>query len=113
MNPRTALLLLLCLGAGFAPNGFAQPSSTTGKPIAAIVAAAKKFLGTLDDTQRGKVVYDFKDEAQRKRWSNLPVGNVPRGGLRLGDLTQPQRDAALAVLAAALSPAGYEKALQI
>ena len=31
----------------------------------------------------------------------------------MGDLTQPQRDAAMAVLAAALSPQGYEKVLQI
>jgi len=31
----------------------------------------------------------------------------------MGDLTQPQRDAVLAVLAAALSPQGYEKVLQI
>ena len=31
----------------------------------------------------------------------------------MGDLTKPQRDAVLAVLAAALSPQGYEKVLQI
>ena len=31
----------------------------------------------------------------------------------MGDLTQPQRDAALAVLAAALSKQGYDKVLQI
>jgi hypothetical protein len=31
----------------------------------------------------------------------------------MGDLTKPQREAALALLAAALSPAGYEKVLQI
>jgi Protein of unknown function (DUF3500) len=31
----------------------------------------------------------------------------------MGDLTKPQREAALAVLAAALSPQGYEKVLQI
>jgi hypothetical protein len=31
----------------------------------------------------------------------------------MGDLTKPQREAVLAVLAAALSPQGYEKILQI
>jgi len=31
----------------------------------------------------------------------------------MGDLTKPQRDAVLALLASALSPQGYEKVLQI
>lgn len=38
-----------------------------------IVGAANAFLGTLDDSQRGKVSFDFNDAAQRIRWSNLPV----------------------------------------
>src|SRR4051812_9368905 len=46
-----------------------------------VASAAKKFLATLDDTQRGKVQFDFGDDAQRKRWSNLPVSAVPRAGL--------------------------------
>lgn len=82
-------------------------------PAAEIAAAANKFLATLDDAHRNKVVFDFKDEAQRKRWSNLPTGIFKREGLRMGDLTPAQRAAALAVLAAALSPQGYEKVLQI
>jgi Protein of unknown function (DUF3500) len=93
------------------------PAATTGSaqdsPAAGAAVAAKKFLALLDDKERAKVVYDFKDEAQRKRWSNLPTSSVKRGGLRMGDLTKPQRDAALAVLAAALSPQGYEKVLEI
>lgn len=87
----------------------AQGTTPTGK----IAATAQKFLATLDEAQRGKVVYDFKDGEQRKRWSNLPTSFVKRGGLRVGDLTGPQRDAALAVVAAALSPEGYEKVMQI
>ncbi|MEA3212234.1 MAG: hypothetical protein QOE70_5291 [Chthoniobacter sp.] len=94
-------------------DGGAPPSPATGKATGEIAAAAKKFLATLDDAQRGKVVFDFKDEAQRKRWSNLPTSFVKRAGLRMGDLAQPQRDAAMAVVAAALSPQGYEKVLQI
>src|SRR5258707_11599882 len=100
MNKRILLssaLSFFC--AFFALNGFAQDSPATGKPTAEIVAAAKKLLATLDESQRGKVVFDFKDEAQRKRWSNLPTAMVKRGGVRMGDLIQPQRDAALAVLA--------------
>src|SRR5262245_23549200 len=111
MNKKLALLLSMLLGAGL--NSFAQTTSTPDGPTAGIAAVAKKFLATLDDAQRGKVVFDFKDEAQRKRWSNLPTAIFRRQGLRMGDLTQPQREAVLAVLAAALSPQGYEKILQI
>jgi hypothetical protein len=94
-------------------NTFAQGNPAASDKTAAVVAAAQTFLGTLDDAQRGAVVFDFRDEAQRKRWSNLPVGAFQRAGLRMGDLTPPQRDAALAVLAAALGSQGYEKVLQI
>jgi Protein of unknown function (DUF3500) len=111
MNKKIALVLILLFGAGL--NSFAQTNSTPGAPTAGIVAATKKFLATLDDAQRGKVVFDFKDETQRKRWSNLPTAIFKRQGLRMGDLTKPQRAAVMAVLAAALSPQGYEKVLQI
>jgi Protein of unknown function (DUF3500) len=96
-------------GAWLGLNSSAQGSPATRE----IAVTAKKFLASLDDGQRGKVVYDFKDEAQRKRWSNLPTSFVKRGGLRIGDLTKPQRDAVLALLAAVLSPQGYQKVLQI
>jgi hypothetical protein len=111
MNPKIVAALalsLLCAGISFA-----QITSTPNTSATAITAAAKKFLATLDDSQRGKVVFDFKDDAQRKRWSNLPEPTFQRAGLRTGDLTPPQRAAALAVLAAALSPQGYEKVFQI
>ena len=94
-------------------NTFAQGGSSVGKATGDIVAAANKFLTSLDERQRTNLVFDFKDEAQRKRWSNLPTSMVKRGGLRMGDLTKPQRDAALTVLSAALSPQGYEKVLEI
>ena len=104
---------LAVLGACSGLNSFAQVNPVAGKATGEIAEAAKKFLATLEDSQRGKVIFDSKDEAQRKRWSNLPTGIFRRAGLRMGDLTQPQRDAVLAVLAAALSPQGYEKVLQI
>ena len=113
MNKKVVLFLILLFDAGFGLNSLGQTDSPPGTPTEGIVAAAKKFLATLDDAQRGKVFFDFKDEAQRKRWSNLPAAISRRGGLRMGDLTKPQRDAAMAVLAAALSPQGYEKVLQI
>ena len=70
-------------------------------------------MTTLDEGQRGKLVFDINDEQQRKRWSNLPTTMVKRAGLRFGDLSQAQRDAAQKLLATALSKRGYEKAMQI
>jgi hypothetical protein len=99
--------------ASFVLNAIADAGAPAGNAAGEIVVAAKKFLATLDDSQRGKVIFDFKDDTQRKRWSNLPTTMVKRAGLRMGDLTKPQRDAAMAVLAAALSPQGYEKVSQI
>src|SRR4051812_24313625 len=111
-----ALVAVWCGLRAFAQNNPAadKPADKAAdKGTEVAVAAAKKFLATLDDGQRGKVVFDFKDDAQRKRWSNLPSPMFQRAGLRMGDLTPPQREAALAVLAAALSKRGYEKVSQI
>lgn len=78
-----------------------------------IVSAANTFLSTLDEKQRRSVLFEFNDEKQRQRWSNLPTGFVPRGGISLKDMDATQRGAALAVVSAALSPRGYEKVQQI
>jgi hypothetical protein len=106
-------LVLALLGAWLTLHTFAQRDDTANKTAAGVAAAAEKFLATLNDEQRGKMVFDFEDAEQRKRWSNLPTQMVKRAGLRMGDLTPPQRQAAMAVLAAALSPTGYEKVVQI
>jgi hypothetical protein len=99
--------------AGVGLDGFAQLPSGGANATGDIAAAADRFLASLDEAQRGKAVFDFKDEAQRKRWSNLPSPMFKRAGLRMGDLSAAQRDAAMRVLSAALSPKGYEKMSQI
>ena len=58
----------------------------------AIVAAARLFLDSLDDNQRQAATYRFDDNAQRSNWSNFPEGMVPRGGVRLGALSELQRE---------------------
>ena len=62
------------VAAWFCVSSLAQRGPATDTRAAAIAAASQKFLGKLDDSQRSKVVFDFKDAEQRKRWSNLPVG---------------------------------------
>jgi Protein of unknown function (DUF3500) len=83
--------------------------SSTGK----VVLAANKFLATLSDEQRRKVVYAYDDEQQRSRWSNLPTGVVPRGGISLKNMSSDQQAAAMNLMATVLSPMGYEKVNQI
>jgi len=78
-----------------------------------IVSSANAFLSTLDARQRQSVLFAFDDEQQRKRWSNLPVAMVPRGGLSLKEMTPAQRTAAMALVSSALSQRGFEKVQQI
>lgn len=57
---------------------------------------------------------DFVGEQYGKAvWSNYPVSDVLRPGLRLGSLTAIQRDAVMRLLQTMLSPMGYQKVLDI
>ena len=78
-----------------------------------IVHAANAFLSSLSTEQRQQVQYAFRDAKQRARWSNLPIGFVPRGGISLKQMSPPQREAAMKLLATVLSPMGLEKVNEI
>ena len=80
---------------------------------ARMTSAANAFLATLDAGQRKSATFAFDDEQQRKRWSNLPVKMVPRAGLSLGALNATQRNAAMALVSAALSTKGMQKVQEI
>ena len=92
--------------------GLAQAQIPAGV-ASTIVAKANGFLSSLDEGQRSKVLFDFNDAAQRVKWSNLPTTMVARSGVKMGDLTEAQRKAAMDLLAAMLSKRGYEKTLAI
>lgn len=116
-----ALLVVLAVLSGPAISRSVGEEPASGEVAAApvpadtsrVVTAANAFLATLDDKQRAKVSYRFDDQAQRARWSNFPTGFVPRGGISLYEMSEGQRTAAMALLAAVLSPAGLEKVQQI
>ena len=99
------LAAALCCGLAPAQSSLSVESK--------IVASANAFVSSLDDGQRSKVLFEFNDSAQRMKWSNLPTTMVPRAGLKMGDLSAPQRKAAMGLLAATLSQRGYEKVLAI
>lgn len=98
-------LTLICLSLR---SSVQEPSATSR-----IVSAANTFLATLDQAQHQAVLYSFNDEEQRKRWSNLPVAFVRRGGISLKEMNPAQRSSAMALIASALSPRGFEKVQQI
>jgi hypothetical protein len=104
MNPCWMTVALICLSVSAA---MAQTATSR------IVKSANAFVSTLDAKQRQKVLFAFDDQQQRQRWSNLPTGFVPRGGISLKEMNAAQGTAAMALVAAALSPRGFEKVEQI
>jgi hypothetical protein len=87
----------------------------TGDTINAAVKAATEFLGTLDATKRAAAMFRYDDLAAKEAsWSNFPAGAFKgRHGAMLGELTDVQRVAALAVVDSLLSDAGYQQVLGI
>jgi hypothetical protein len=102
--------LALCVAHRVGP---AQEQDPAQEQASKAVTAAKKFLESLDDKLRARVVLDLDSPMRKKGWSNLPVSMVPRSGVAMGELTKAQRDAALGLLAAVLSAEGYQKVIDI
>ncbi|MGA7238623.1 MAG: DUF3500 domain-containing protein [Bryobacteraceae bacterium] len=113
MTAKNSKLLLLTVATAVSlsvtVSSVAQQTATSAR----IVSAADAFLSSLDADQRKSVLYDFNDNEQRARWSNFPTGMVPRGGLNFKQMSAPQVDAAMKLLAIVLSPMGLEKVEQI
>src|SRR5262249_31132479 len=104
--------VLGCAGVFAFAAYFSRDLTGGDQVVANAVAKANAFLETLDGQQRGKVLFEF-DSAKKPSWSNLPVTMGPRNGLRLGELTKPQRVAALKAIAAVLSKQGFQKVIDI
>ena len=115
LRTSSVLSVAIVLAVGAAQRG-AKPSAVATSPADAtahIVAAAQTLLSSLDEAGRAKLQYRFDDTQQKTRWSNLPQGIFQRQGLRIGDLTPPQRTAMTSLLQAALSADGYRKVTEI
>jgi hypothetical protein len=108
------LALVVPVAVGSIRRAASPPASpqTSGAVTTKVVAAANAFRATLSDAERAKTTFGFKSD-QRRGWSNLPSGVFQRNGMRLGDMTARQREAALALVASALSREGYQKVTDI
>jgi hypothetical protein len=79
-----------------------------GQPNLSASAAAENFLTTLAPDQLKQTNYSF-DDALRLKWTNLPVGLVPRPGIAYGSLSDQSRMAFHRLLSSLLSSQGYLK----
>ena len=132
---------IVCVAAGAAayaggasPAGAGTPPATDAQ-TQAITGAATAFLRALTAEQRARIQFPFErppkatalriphgpggrfafegEQYGQAAWSNYPVSDISRPGLRLGQLTATQRTAALQLLETVLSPMGYRKVRDI
>lgn len=78
-------------------------------PAAKQADLAAELLATLTDAQRNEALHPWGSD-ERTEWTYFPWGH---SGLPLSDMAVPQREKALALLAAGLSDDGYKKAQQV
>ena len=100
-------------GAPAVPRGTALDYERLRRAHSTSADAALAFLAVLSPAQRAEAVLSF-DDPRRSNWSNLPPGIFnDRNGVRLGDLTETQAEAAHRFLAAALSADGYATTMAV
>jgi len=87
-----------------------DPPASTRATAAAMANAAAKFVASLNADQRAKGVMPF-DDPRRLEWHNIPLPE--RKGLQLRELSPEQQELCHALLRAALSKSGYDKAVKI
>ena len=98
-------MLLAVSGTTQANDAPCRDSAGGHGETGAVIAAVGGLQKMLTSEQRAALSRPF-DRDSATRWSNLPVGIVPRVGLRLGDLDAEQSAAAHRVAEAALSACG-------
>jgi len=99
------LLTTLILSLSLLTKAFPQANQS-------LVGTVTSFLNTLNADETTKTVYGFNDSLRHK-WTNLPVGMVPRPGIAYGSLSDKSRLAFHRVLSALLSSQGYLKTTSI
>lgn len=106
MRSRYTLAAILLASAVFSGD-----RAASSEPVASAQAgAARTFLDSLDEADRALAQRAFEDPA-RLDWHNIP--KPQRKGLPFRDMTPRQKELCLALLRAALSESGYEKALRV
>jgi hypothetical protein len=139
MNRRTFVTVIGTATTSALLRSRTSYAATSEEPVLgqtlAIVNATTALLGSLTPQQRDKVQFPFSvlptataahfkgglggnvtftgELYGQSMWSNFPVSDVPRPGLRLGSLSSTQRSAVMLLMQVLLSPMGYQKVLDI
>ena len=104
-QPNMKRLLLAALCVSFSSHSYLAPHCIANEQEAtktlSASAAAKRFLSSLDQTQKNLANLRFEDE-KRLEWHFIPMAT--RKGLPLRDMTEPQIKAALDLLKSVTSP---------
>jgi Protein of unknown function (DUF3500) len=87
------------------------PLQATGVSTRPLLDAAEAFLAALGPSQRARACFALDSDAWR-RWSNIHP-YVMRHGVALDELTPSQRESALGLLRASLSPDGFRTARDV
>lgn len=90
--------------------GTYSPSSRE-RSATAVAKIANSFLQSLTAEQRERAVHPL-DSPERRQWTNLPA-SPNAGGVRIGDLNEPQIKLACDLLAGLFSEQGYNKMCDI
>ena len=107
MHAKKILLSMVVLTATAAIlAGKARHDANSGT---AMIAAANKFLASVDEKQRAQATFGF-DDLERLNWHFIPR---KRKGLPLRDLEGEARQAGYDFIASGLSAAGYDQAVKV
>ena len=94
---------------GITTNGTVRPGlfpvQSTGVSTAPVIKAARSFLAALSGAQRTKTLFGVDDPEWRK-WMNQHF--YLRQGVSFAEMSEPQREAAFALLRASLSAKGLQ-----
>jgi hypothetical protein len=82
------------------------PIRSTGVSTAPVRAAADAYLASLTEEQRKRTLYAV-DDLEWRKWNN--VHRYARQGLSFLEMSEPQRERAVALLRASLSTKGLQK----
>jgi hypothetical protein len=111
MSPTRQRLIVVCAAVlGAAAAGLAARAAFQATATVPLAEAAGAWIAALDDAERARGVRPFAD-AGRTDWHFVP--KPARKGVQLRDVTSSQQEAALGLMRALLSEAGYEKSLSI
>ena len=91
------------------PDTIPPVHSVAPEAVSRMTTAANAFLNALRPEQRKSATFPFEGD-ERYEWAYTPID---RNGLLLSDMTQEQRDAALALMNTAYSESGRKAARQI